>query len=432
MPRRAFGLEPMRAIPLVLLFLLPASAEDATSTAEARDKAISAAMKHLDDAVWKLSTGGSPRREYTLAITGWAYLLAADKSPKARRFPSRKQQTARIHGELVRYVERVAALYEKDAKKKRQPKPPRTLLEGFRRARTPQYVWPLSVAAHYFAESAARGKRKGECKKMLKLIVRILSAAQQEDGGWGHDDAGRPGMGLPAIRIPKPDGGQFEYPATLLSATNCALGALGTAHRALKTKRSLTAKKGRAYLVSAQNRDGTFPYDPSQKNKLQGGMPPTVGRTTLARTAGAVYALLLAGAKQNEEAVTRGIAAIDKNPELMSDGHGSATMALQYGALLANARGERAWRVFRRIFFPRILEAQETSGAFTCIADPKLPGVTVDAREFPGITAGSRWTAGGKTYVTAIHTLILLLDRANSRIAPNAPAPQGPVTGGKR
>jgi len=411
----------MRLTWLVLLLLVPTAVAD--ESAAARDKAIVAAIKHLDEAVWKLQSGGSPRREYTLANTGWAYLLAVDKVKGGKKLPARKQQIGRIHKELVRYVERVETLYEKDAKKKRPSNDP------FGAMRTAQYTWPLSVAAQYFAESAARGKKKGECRRMLKAIAKILGASQQKSGGWGHDDAARPGMGLPPIKIPKPGGGNHEYPGTLLCASHCALAAVGSADRALKTKKPETADRARAYFAAAQSNNGTFPYDPSQSIKMDGAITP-MGALSLARTSGAVYALLLAGEAADSSMIKRAIEAIDKQPEMMSEGHGSAAMALQYGALLADARGPRAWRIFRQLFVARILAKQEDTGAFLCIAEAKIPGVTVDTRPLPGVAgrAMGDWAAQNKTYVTAIHTLILLLDRTDSRIAPNAPAPKGPVT----
>ena len=67
-------------------------------------------------------------------------------------------------------------------------------------------------------------------------------------------------------------------------------------------------------------------------------------------------------------------------------------MALQFGALLAHARGDRAWAVFRRIFLPRILAKQEEDGAFlwygpvriTSVACmPELPSHYVLGFSFP-------------------------------------------------
>jgi hypothetical protein len=235
-------------------------------------------------------------------------------------------------------------------------------------------------------------------------------------------------MGLPAIKIPKPGGGQLEYPPTLLAAGNCALSGLGLARRAARRRHDDALEKGRAYFAASQNGDGTFPYDPKQKHAA-GFTSPMVGGIEVARTSGAVLALLCAGAKKDDPVVVKALEAVDRSPELMSDGHGSAAMALQFGALLAHARGDRAWAVFRRIFFPRILAGQEKDGAFLCVCSDR-PGVTNDTRAIPGLPAGigDSWADEGKVYVTAIHTLILLLDRAESRILPEAPAPRGAVT----
>jgi len=385
-----------------LLLLLP------DVTPENRDEAIKAAFGHLDDAMWKMQAGGSPRREFTMAIAGWAYLIARDRPDEGRRLPSRRREIGRIHDELVRYVERVAKLYERDVK------------EG--PMRTAQYTWPVSAAGLFFAECAARRKQRGASSKALELVAEILEKSQQKNGGWGHDDASKPGMGLPPIRIPKPGGGQLEYPGTLLCASHGALAALGASPRKSEAVRGAVS-----YFERAQNGDGTFPYDPSQTFARKG---PSNG-LAVARTPGAVYALLLAGVKKDAPVVEKALAAIDAQPEMMSEGHGSAALALLYGGLLADARGERAWRTFRTLFFGKILEKQEKDGAFLCIAEAKTFGVTVDTKELPGMAdmpCAGAWTSQAKTYVTAIHTLLLMLDRTDSEIAPEAPAPKGAVT----
>ena len=154
-----------------------------------------------------------------------------------------------------------------------------------------------------------------------------------------------------------------------------------------------------------------------------------MGHIEVARTSGVVFALFCAGAAGDDPIALEGLAAIDKRPEFMSEGHGSAAMALQFGALLARARGETAWQVFRRTFFGKIVAAQEESGAFLCVCSDAF-GVTNDIRPLPGIPpprTGS-WVEQGKTYVTAIHALILLLDRTPPRGLPDMPGPRGPTT----
>ena len=145
------------------------------------------------------------------------------------RVPSRKKQLDRIRDYLDSYAERVARGYDqsdkREAKQKKRKDPPKGPpgFDAMRGMQTAQYVWPLGQMAHFHAESVARGKSKSASKKSLRVIARLLAACQQENGGWGHDDAEREGMGLPPIQIPKPGGGSLTYPATLLAATNCAL-----------------------------------------------------------------------------------------------------------------------------------------------------------------------------------------------------------------
>ncbi|MHC4952839.1 MAG: hypothetical protein ACYTGZ_03045 [Planctomycetota bacterium] len=428
----------LRAAPILLAILVsadslaqdPTPSDPAGVTAKERDAAIVKMMRYLDEAMWKLQDGGSPRRQYTLAVAGWAYAMAADK-PKAggRKLPSRKKQLDRIRKELARYTERVADLYDKDDKRKkkkkqRDPSDPRA---RFAAMRTAQYSWTLAMNAHLFAELAARGKGSAQAKKTLKSIIRVLDASQQPNGGWGHDDASREGMGLPPIKIPKPGGGQLEYPGTLLAASHCALSGMGVACRATKKKKLPALKKGREYFGSSQNGDGTFPYDPAQKHKQK--IPAAMaGGIELARTSGGVFALFCAGAPDDDAVALSALAAIDASPKLMSEGHGSATMALQFGALLARARGDLAWRTFRRIYLRRIIDHMDERGSCKCVCEHKSAGVTCDTREIPGMPMAGQWVEGNKTYVTAIHLLILMLDRTETRAIPKMPGPRGPVT----
>ena len=217
---------------VLLLGAARARADDAPVTPEQRDEALAKMFRHLDDELWKLQDGGSPRRQYSLAVAGWAYLLASGKGGKT--LPARKQQIDRIHGELLRYVERIEKEYLKDDKRERRP-PPDGFPMGIGALDAAQFVWVLGVAAPFFAECAARGKHGADSKRALKTIATILEKSQQEDGGWGHDDASRPGMGLPPIRIPKPGGGELNYPGTLLAASHCARIHASTSERVCRS-----------------------------------------------------------------------------------------------------------------------------------------------------------------------------------------------------
>lgn len=411
-------------------------AQQPEPTPAARDAAITKAMRYLDREIWSLQEYGSPIKQYAVGAAAWAYLLAGDRAPKAKRLPSRSKALKRMRSFLDRYVETVERDYarndERERKNPTSPVPPGVGPGGMppmtreSAMRPKQYVWTLAMAAHFYAESVARGKKSGASKKRLKATVKLLEDAQQPNGGWGHDDARRPGMGLPAIRIPKPGGGHFDYPGTLLAATNCALSGIGVGHRALRSKSPKSLARGRKYFDEAQNGDGTYPYDPSQKHDVK-TKTAMAGGLEVARTTGAVFAMLCANGDPTRAQVTKALAAIDASPELMAEGHGSASMALQFGALLSKARGDEAWKTFRRIYFPRILASQDDDGAFRCVCLNKSPGVTCDTDRAGGGPGGD-YARQQQVYVTAIYTLVLLLDRAKLAAIPSMPPRAAPTT----
>lgn len=401
-------------------------------TPEQRDAALKKAFGYLDDHLWRLTDGGSPEKQYAAAVAGWAYLLAGERSGK--RLPSRVKQIKRIRDYLDRYLKQVERIYEKDDDDRRSSRPRPGMPPGVSAdwMRTAQYTWPLSMAGFFFGESIGRRKDKRGSKKALKRIVKVLEACQQPNGGWGHDDAAIPGFGVPAIPIPKPGGGTgtLDYPHTLLAATNCAASALGAAYRILRAKESTAVEKAVSYYREAQNPDGTFPYDPSQKHPdTMGAMRamPTFALAT-ARTSGALFALYCLGVGEGDATAAKAAAAIDGHPEDLSEGHGSATMALQFGALVCRARGDATWETFKRIYFPRIVAAQDEDGAFDCICRGEAFGVTCDTKP-PGALGGMPgYLDGKKVYVTAIHCLVLLLDRTEPESVPAMPGPKGPAT----
>jgi hypothetical protein len=416
----------MRTLWLILILAaasFPAAAQDPAVDPKARDRALARAFKHLDEGLWKLNEHGSPRKQFSVAVAAWAYLMERDRRSGAGKLPSRGKALRRMRGYLDRYVESVAREYARDDKRTRQGKA--NPMDAFRRPS--QYTWPLSMAAHFYAESMARGKMKRSSRKMLKAIVLVLEASQQPNGGWGHDDAAREGMGIPPIQIPKPGGGSLTYPGTLLAASNCALSGLGVGHRMLTRRpQADSLEKGRGYFEKAQNLNGTFPYDPTQRHGVK-TKSPMAGGIEVARTSGAIFAMLCAGANAQDSRILKGLEAVDARPDLMSEGHGSASLALLFGALLSKARGEEAWAEFRRVFFPRILAAQEDDGAFACVCKHASPAVTCDTRELPGLNLPG-YVEEQKTYVTAIHTLVLLLDRARLEAIPRMPPRKPPVT----
>jgi len=451
---------PIAAMLAALLWTAGAAGEEpaplggAEVTTAACDAALERALRYLDDAIWK-DAPNAAQRNYVLATTGWADLLAADKVKGRDRMPARGKQLERIRGALAQYAARVAAHYERaDAKRegrkgRRRPdpapdgEPPPGMAGGMPAMpggmgplETIQFVWPLSMAGHFFAESEAHGKRR-DVKEALGHVVRVLEAAQQESGGWGHDDAARPGMGLPPIQIPRPpgiEGFPDTYPATLLAASNCALSALAASKRALGAKPGTSVERARKYYEQCQGVNGTFPYDPSQDygRKASPAASPVFAIDT-ARTGGAVFALHLAGVPPEDALLAKAVAAIDAHVEWLSESHGSASMGLQLGALAMRLRGDEAWARFRRAHFARMLAAQEEDGAFHCAAQKTSPGTTCDTElhglaDMPGM---GTYAATQRVYVTAIYALILALDRTTPRALPPLEAPKTPVTTGR-
>ncbi len=420
-------------------------------TAEQRDAAIRRGFHFLDEEMWKLSEGGSPQKQYTIAVAGMASLLAQDRvGDDAGKLPSRKRELARARDYVVRYAGEVSALYERDAKKKRKKDKKRKSADsasglpgmpgGFG---TPsQYVWPLGVGGLFLAESAKRGSGKRDAVAGLREIVTVLAGAQQDDGGWGHDDARRPGMGLPPIKIPKPGGGMLTYPDTLLAASNGALTSLALGESVAGAKSGDAIERGRRFFAASQHDGGAWPYDPSQRvgagSEAAGDLPPEIverlgsiaSALDVARSGGAVFALLSAGATRTDATVARGLAVIDAHPEWAGEGHGSASLAFQWSALLAKARGPETWSIFKRHHFARIIEQQQKDGSFDCACRKATFGVTCDTESIGGGTLpgmGS-WDKAARVYVTAIHTLILLLDRSDLESVPEMPGLAAEVT----
>ncbi len=419
-------------------------------TAERRDAAIRVGFRYLDEKMWTISEGGSPRKQYTIAIAGLASLLAGDRTGKDdAKLPSRKKELALARDYIVRYAADVAALYGSDdkkrtkKKKKRKDAPqrpgPRGGSGGIRGPS--QFVWPLGIGGLFLAESVKRGSGKRDAKTGLRDVVIALSGAQQGDGGWGHDDANRSDIGSPPIKVPTPDGGSRMYPDTLLAASNGALVALGVGGSIVSATNDDALSRGREYFRESQNGGGSWPYDPSQSERPSTGTSEPVpealrvssarvNHLDVARSGGAVFALLCAGAKSDDPTILRALRVIDAHPEWASEGHGSATLAFQWNALLAKARGPETWAVFRRTYFARILEQQSDDGSYDCACRESSPAVTCDSKPFgdgnlPGMDS---WVPEARVYVTAIHTLILLLDRSELASVPAMPGLAAEIT----
>jgi len=385
-------------------------------TPQARDAAIAKACSFLDAGLWKLhdNNPGSPFKAFTAATAGWAYFLVSGKS--AGPVPSRAGELERVRSFLDRYEEGAAGIILESRKLPSLSQVPGLGLIQVNAGT--QFVWGFSAAEHFHAESLARGVRAKEARSALQLVVRALERAQQPDGGWGHDDASRPGMGRPML----PVSGSEPYPTTFVVASQCALAALANARRALAGPPPASLGRARDYVVSAQNGDGTFPCDPRHreaKARPKTAAPEAVDIENIARTSGAAYALIEAGAQPGDPALVKAFAAIDGHVPWFSESNTSATFGLEYAALLARSRGGDAWAAFRAEFFPRILEAQGADGSFVCACRAVSPETACDSKS----------QADDLHFcVTAIHLLILALDGDESltlpKLAPSAPPPK--------
>ncbi len=155
--------------------------------------------------------------------------------------------------------------------------------------------------------------------------------------------------------------------------------------------------------------------------------------TGVSRAAGAVLAMHLMDVDWDEIGMSRALELVDEHFAYLSEGHGSSTLNLMLAALLQHRRGPQAWARFKETFFRRIVEGQAANGSFACVCQNKAFGSTNDTRPVGGASGGDAAYFANRTdtYVSAIHTLILLLDRTKPRLLPEPGVPvadEGPVT----
>ena len=105
---------------------------------------------------------------------------------------------------------------------------------------------------------------------------------------------------------------------------------------------------------------------------------------------------------------------LEKNLEWVCEGHGSPCLNMLHGALACHRLGRDVWLRFRRKFETRIIAAQDDEGCLSCICENKAFGVTCDSKS-PFANVGFL-RDGRRTYTTALHTFVLLLDRGNLQI----------------
>ncbi len=401
----------------------PGKAKGKVSDAE-RDEAILRGIRYLDRTVMKLpDSQGTPTKQFTVGVTGLVKLLAADRASSSGKAGT----LAKVRSYLARYVAQV-----KEGIKNRGRLPEH---QGqFPPDRLIQYTWPVAMAGLFFGELHARGKHTGEARRVLKDVRTILRAAQNENGGWGHhQDQGKPAN--------SPLGVGKGYPGTLLCTSWVVASTLGLLEGSEAKKLPAHLAKALQYFRTAQLDNGNFPYDESQRSAHR-------SMTGVSRAAGSCFALWTLGMPWHDKSMQRSLYFIDGHFDYLNEGHGSSTLNLLYGALLLRVRGSRDWKRFKARYFRPIVDGQGEDGSFECICERKAFGATHDTDPFggkamPGVkrvrkTAGNpellkRFTQGTKTaYVSAIHTLILLLDRTELKLLggkrPKIPSGGGTVT----
>src|SRR5262245_690374 len=174
-------------------------------------------------------------RVFTLSIAGLDFLL----DPAAGKGAARADRIEKAAEAIGRYVEGAARAL---ASPERLDRDEMSAMEWS------QTTWALSAATLFYAECAARGRMKAEANAKLKALADLLAKHQQPDGGFGHDQRGRPRV--PEIPVPLPGGGtkMLKYPSTLLSASAWAGFALGTTRPIAGKRLEAVLPKARDYF----------------------------------------------------------------------------------------------------------------------------------------------------------------------------------------
>jgi hypothetical protein len=405
MARAALGLVVVLGIPGVA----SAAREDprpkpptAAQRAAGAAKALAWLRENLDRVP---ETQGSPRRPFTVAIAALDSLLASGTTRERAGGGSTRAAVA----DLARWIDEVERR-SKDASQL----PARHGVADSRAL--VQYTWPLGASLLFFAECRARGVLVRETAAPTAAAVRVLVAAQDRNGGFGHGRvSGERGLD-PFPSMPGAPG----YPSTLVSATNVAAIGLGAMRRFAPAGVDVAepVRALRAHYVRAILPNGNFPYDVSQRSA--GDDPTGVGRT-----AGAVAAMLLLGEPRSSEPVRRATGFLDARLDLLPEGHGSPALNVFLGALQATLRGPAAVKAFEDRWLGPLLAAQAEDGSLDCVCDGRGFGVTCDSPEKGLFPSGVPAVAlGQRAYVTALHLFPLLLDRPD-RLRSLGPAPEG-------
>ena len=380
---------------------------DSTVMPTERDRGIARALRYLDDTVMALpDASGTPRKPFTVGVTGLCWLLAEDA----------QSRTARGWGSQIKQVRKFLRTYLASTAKRAADESQWPEKSGsFSSSNLIQYTWPFAMSAVFFGELHARGQGGSAAKKQLRGILPVLEAAQAPNGGWGHGRTRTQG----AAKGPNKMDGFGAYPDTLVASSNLVALALAAVQDVAPPADKQVLPRALAYFRYAQLDNGNYPYDPSQRSAGQ-------AMTGVSRAAGSILALHHLGVPWKDEDLEHALSFVDDNFEYLSEGHGSSAYNLMLAALLQKARGKKAWKRFRETFFRRILDGQQENGSFECICEGKAFGSTNDSKPMGGkrASAGNMpgmprpFADGRDAYVSAIHTLILLLDKTHPKLIP--------------
>lgn len=432
-----------RSIGLALALLLPPASADASDPPRAVDPvhakavAVEKAVRWLGEHVFALpDASGSPRKPFTLAITGIDLLLTSGTT-NDRAAADRIRRCKEGLSEFI-------AVAQKRTHDARELPTGHGVADS---SKICQYTWVLGAASLFFAEARARGLYRSEADRAFTAIATLLVEAQDENGGFGHGRIASPGTerapdaSEPPLRLARLAPLGTGYPSTLVSTTNVVASGLGLARpwfpAGPASQADALLARLRSHYPRAQVAAGNFPYDLSQRSA--GEEPTSVGRT-----AGAIAAMRAIGIAATTDAIRRAEAFYDRRMDELAEGHGSPALNVFLGALAAKMRGEAAQKEFERRFVPRILEHARDDGSLDCICRGTAFGVTCDSPDHGMLAgAGAVLAEGQKAYVTALLLFPLLLD-ASGRMrclepsggaaAPRTPpptTPSDPATGAK-
>jgi hypothetical protein len=387
---------------------------------DARRKAAVRGIDHLQETVHRLSDpDGTPRKPFTAAISGLCFLLDPRTSDRGNA------HVQRMRDYLLRWLDDVAARID-------DPDELPTRHGRFTSNRLIQYTWPVAAAGLFFGEMHARGIHREDARDALETIVDVLERSQQSNGSWGHGLV----SGRESARDDLPEGLRREmeeklgtdaadrmaqniggYPDTLVSSAALVAATLG--HLDTVLRNDVKGLGGaRRYFREARLRDGSYPYDPSQRSAV--GSVTNVGRT-----AGALWAWKALGMPE-DDAYRESQRYLLRRLADVPEGHGSPCLNVLYGVMWARAAGEDELLLYREAVEPRIIAAQREGGVLPCVCVGDGFGVTCDSESpFAGVESLDR---ARDAYTTALHTLVLLIPSGKMRLLDKEPKPAGAVT----